>query len=174
MSTNSSLKSCYSINSTRVNFSWNPSESFNLPYLQECVKFTPLHFSRLILSWTWQKIDARGKELIYSISFKFFPSVWCVGLPDRLSGHDVLLFFGGHHCGPTHHGMYWDLFCSQALKECNKIQTDIHIPFDLDNSKQSEYLTEVQLNGKDLFLLRWLFLFTFLITIRINILKNSI
>lgn len=97
-------------------------------------------------------MDAQGKNLIYNLNFKVFPWVICVGLPDRLSGHDVVLFFGGHHCRPTHHGMYWDLFCS--LKESNKIQTDIHIPSDLEQSKPSEYLTEVQLNGKDLSLLR--------------------
>ena len=46
LSVNSSLKSC--IKCKRVNFSWILSESFILFYLQECIKFTHLHFSRIL------------------------------------------------------------------------------------------------------------------------------
>ena len=41
-SVNSSLK-LYS-KSTQVNCLWNSSECWNLPYLQECVKFHSVHY----------------------------------------------------------------------------------------------------------------------------------
>ena len=44
-SANSTQKQC--IKSMRINISQNPSETFNLPDLQDCVKFTRMHFSRL-------------------------------------------------------------------------------------------------------------------------------
>ena len=40
----------------RVNISWNPNESFNLPGLQDCIKFTQLHFS-----WLWYTCKYSGK-----------------------------------------------------------------------------------------------------------------
>lgn len=48
-----SWKSC--IESTLVN-SQNPSESLNILYFQECVKFTRLHFA-----WIWYSRKHRGK-----------------------------------------------------------------------------------------------------------------
>ena len=44
------------IQSTRVNFSRNPSERFNLLYLEECIKFTRLQFS-----WLWYSREHSGK-----------------------------------------------------------------------------------------------------------------
>ena len=54
LSENSSLKWC--IKSTRVKFSWNTSERFNILYLEERVKFTRLQFSRI-----WYSGEHSGK-----------------------------------------------------------------------------------------------------------------
>lgn len=63
---NSTLKLC--IKCAQVNF-WNPSESWNLPNLQDCVKLHDciFHNFQIDILTNKQKMDAHGKNLIYGI-----------------------------------------------------------------------------------------------------------
>ena len=66
LSANSSLKSY--IKSTRVNVSRNPSESLkNLLYLQDCVKFTRLNFSRFWYSCEHSRKWMHSEKTCYAV-----------------------------------------------------------------------------------------------------------
>ena len=80
-----------------VNFSWNPSESWNLPYLRDCVKFTWFYFSRLWFSYehsrkrmhlgkTWYRVlqETLGrKNFQESINYCFHKQYVCRWVPRR-------------------------------------------------------------------------------------------
>ena len=79
LSASSSLKSC--IKSTRLNFSRNPSGSFNLLFLQACAKFTLLHFSRLwfshIYSVKWMHTQKNPDIRYCTITQSAFIQTYC-------------------------------------------------------------------------------------------------